>query len=803
VLTSEVTAAFSGASDVEKIRSFVLHAYEHWKIAPTYLLLIGDANMVDADPPDMIDATNGNHLPAMLTYNDFAEWHGNRWFANDGWYVESPDPSEKKPIMRIGRLPVADSAQLTNIVDKIIYYDGIAGVPAWLGRILMLVGDANINTNNEVYRTLNDELFDEEFSEWTPAPVTLYSRDYQVAGQWPEGATSATRSAVNDGYGFINAFGNTYGHENLVLMAEFFPSGEPTFTQSLGTTNHLPVIFAATCLPAYFYRSLSTTSGLSICEDLLFSADDRGAIALVGPTHVSDIVESKHINGVFAHMMLHDGIRNLGRLFSGTVGLCLEEESGHELLLRQYVLMGDPALDIKLHPIPPPTAFSEGMEIEDAAVSQDHVVEKSSGISLENTRVVHVEGDVSPLNSDRMRRVEMTDASGSADYIEWMLLDDLDLPVERNMVLSYWINIVNSPDGNEKLVIDGSTPVGRIKDNVDIVDQNGQTLNAKWRSPLMSGWQFIYADLSPMQGTVLEDLRLRYETTVSGEFGDLQAYVDDIRVEQMLPSSDYEVMNYSFEDDVDANGTPDFWTNRIGETTSVNAVRRDDISTVAGEAYLQVFDQWCNGEGAQHIFHANTDVQTYHMGFHHYAPDPTTFRVTVIDAETSAELLSEILSSSPAWSEHETEFDNPGYGIGPRRIKLQFLPQDCAEAVYIDEVLVEELIATGLEGDPAQQSDINSQGLTSIYPNPTPLNSSLRVGFFLPESSSVRIRVYDVGGREVGSSPVHQFGRGDNQWEFRLADVRNGSPLASGIYLAALEVDGRVVSGGRKITVIR
>lgn len=803
VLTSEVTAAFSGASDVEKIRNFVLYAYEHWMIAPTYLLLVGDANMVDADPPDMIDAANGNHLPAMLTYNDFAEWSGNRWFADDGWFVESPDPSEKKPIVRLGRLSVADNTQLANIVDKIIYYDGITGTPAWLGRILMLVGDGNINVNNEIYRTLNDELFDEEFSEWTPTPVTLYSQDYVAAGQWPDGATSATRSAVNTGCGFINAFGNTIDYKNLVLMAKFFPGGEPTFTQSLDATNRLPVIFTATCLSAYFYRSLYTPSGLSICEDLLFSADDRGAIALVGPTHVSDIVESKHINGVFAHMMLHDGVSNLGQLFSGTMGLCLEEESGHECLLRQYMLMGDPALDIKLHPLPAPTEIREGMEIEDAAVLQDHVSEKSGGISSENSRVVHAENGVSPLNSDRMLRVQMTDAPGAADYVEWVLLEDLELPVEQNLVLSYWINILDSPGGNDKLAIDGSTASGRIKDRVDIVDQNGQMLNAKWRSPLMSGWQFIYADLSPMHGTVLQDIRLRYETTVGTESGDLLAYIDNIRVEQASAAPPSEVMNHSFEYDSDANGTPDFWTNKIGETTTVNAIRRDDIATGAGESYMQVFDQWCNGEGAQHIFHAGPDPECFEMGFHHYAPDPTTFRVKVVDAETGAELLSELVDSSPVWSEHVRDFDNPGYMIGPRRIKIQFLPQDCAEAVYIEEVLVAEAIATGLESDLVEQPGISRPGLTSICPNPTLRGGELRVGFFLPEASAVRVRVYNVGGREVAASPMRQFGPGENQWEFLLPSVWRRSAVASGIYFAALEVNGRVIPGGEKITVVR
>ena len=370
VLTSEVTAAFDGATDVEKIRAFVLYAYEQLKIAPTYLLLVVDMNMVDAPSSEMIDVPSGNLLPAKLIYNDFASWQGNRLFPDDGWYVAPPDTFGKKPIMRVGRLAVTDSGQLANVVDKIIYYEGIAGTPAWLDRILMLVGDANINTNNEIYRTLNDQLFDEEFSAWSPTPATLYSRDYQVAGEWPEGATAATRAAFNYGYGYVNAFGNTESENNLVLMAQFFPSGEPTFTKSLSGSNYLPVVFAGSCLPCYYYRS---QSAVSICDDLLTSTNDRGAIALVAASHVNDIIESKQLNGAFAHMMLHDGVRDMGQLFSGSVGSCLEEDAGHEQMLRQYMLMGDPALQLRVPSVPPMRELRQGMEIGDAAVLQDHV----------------------------------------------------------------------------------------------------------------------------------------------------------------------------------------------------------------------------------------------------------------------------------------------------------------------------------------------------------------------------------------------------------------------------------------------
>ncbi|MBM3320388.1 MAG: hypothetical protein FJY73_06905 [Candidatus Eisenbacteria bacterium] len=784
VRISEIASSFQGSSLVEKIRAFVHHAYRNWRIAPSYLVLVGDANM-----------TNPAHdlVPAPLRWNEFYVWHDNRWFADDTYYVESPFDGNTKPILHVGRIPARTNAQLRNAIDKILAYDALAGSPAWLSRILMLVGDASINGNNQVYKTLNDQLRDEELSGW-PEIVTRYASDYDDdMEEWPEIPTEVTRQDWNAGVGYANAFGNTLGWTNLVFMAYFnLPpggTGNPTFTESLDATHRFPVLFAGSCLMNYFYRDFE----LSVGEDLLLSEPDRGAAAVVAATHVNDAVESYQMNQYFIHEMIRRGVRNLGRLFTGARSRVLEQGHGHPTFARQYCLLGDPGLDIKLHPLLTPTDFANGMEIEDAPVFQDVVLARSAeGLSNDNLRIVHSDGGVDPLLSERMLRATLTDGAG-APFIEWKILEP-NLPIEENTILSFWMNVPESPGGACKIVLDGNTTGGRLKDNIGVFDQNGVPLNAKYRTPLGQGWRSVYADLSSLQGSTLLDLRVRYETTVASDAGNLRAYIDAIRVSRPAPEAG-EILNASFEEDEDRNGTPDFWTNLWGETTTGNVLRSDHYARDGTHSML-VYDEWCNGQGAQHVFHSNPSAPAYTMRFDCMAPEETSFRVIAADLNWGSEILSASGSAGPAWKRFECAFPNPDCGFGMGRIAIRILPEDCEYPLYIDAIRVLPGPEVGIEG---ASSPAPFPLFAVASPNPVPREGAARVRFDLPRGAEVAIDVFDLAGRRVARIPETRFPAGENgiAWHPERLGV------SSGAYFLKFYVDGRAIPGGRKILIVR
>jgi hypothetical protein len=391
---------------------------------------------------------------------------------------------------------------------------------------------------------------------------------------------------------------------------------------------------------------------------------------------------------------------------------------------------------------------------------------------------------------ERMIRSKLTDGTG-APYIEWKL-QDLNLPIEENTTLSFWINIVESPGGADKIVVDGNTTMGRLKDNFNIFDQNGVMLNAKYRAPMPAGWQFVYADLSPLQGDSLLDIRLRYETTVAGEAGNLTAYLDDIRVEHHEGG---EALNSSFEEDHDENGTPDFWTDIWGATETEGVLRSDDFAH-EGSYSMLVYDGWCNGLGAQHIFHSNADIQVYGVAFQYMAPVPTSFRVRVIDANWEQELLNTTVAAGPAWTRFYGEFPNCDYGFGTGRVKIQILPQECEYPVYVDEMDIREWEGIGVRSvDPTP----TVSRFASVSPNPAPRGSTLSVRFELTRASDVKVNVYDVAGRVAWEMPSREYPAGPQELIWSTQAQR----LASGVYFLEMWVGGKRLSGTKKVVLLR
>ena len=83
-------------------------------------------------------------------------------------------------------------------------------------------------------------------------------------------------------------------------------------------------------------------------------------------------------------------------------------------------------------------------------------------------------------------------------------------------------------------------------------------------------------------------------------------------------------------------------------------------------------------------------------------------------------------------------------------------------------------------------SAVTSPGRLAVYPNPSGGRST--VGFALEASSSVRLSVLDALGREVALLAEGRLGAGEHAYAFE------GHDLPAGLYLARLEVGGRVAT---------
>jgi hypothetical protein len=112
---------------------------------------------------------------------------------------------------------------------------------------------------------------------------------------------------------------------------------------------------------------------------------------------------------------------------------------------------------------------------------------------------------------------------------------------------------------------------------------------------------------------------------------------------------------------------------------------------------------------------------------------------------------------------------------------------------------------TGI-ADPVDEEDQTSSEPVArfrLLPNrPNPFNPHTRVRYEIPRQARISLRVHDAGGhlvRTLVASTIQEPGRYDVLW-----DGRNDERLrvASGVYFARLEVDGRVLAG-RPLTLVR
>jgi hypothetical protein len=799
VRLSEVTAAFPGNDTAERIRAFVLYAYRYWRIAPTYLLLVGDA---------CVGSPEWDLVPTHLETNpfDYPLFLG-QYYADDGYYVSAVDPGQVRPLMHIGRLPARRASDVATFCTKMAMYQAITGEPPWLGRILLMVGDADYLTQlyNATYSVLSAALAEEELgpTQWNQSRITTKrAAPYYNPSYYDP--TPSMRTEWNWGYGFVNALGNTRWDVNwFVFLVDFnlpaWPpyNPPPTFTGSLSATGYLPVVFASTCYTNYFHYTTSWNPDTVLCvgEDLLLTEPSKGAIAVVGPSHMEDIVEAYAMNRTFVHEMVSNGVRNVGRLYTMAKTKLLVEDQGHPEFAGQYALLGDPALDIKLWPLPTASSYACGAEIEESPVLQDSVLLRTEGISGDNLRVVDHAVGLAPLVGERMLSVLAQDALGTASAIEWKL-QDLTLPITRNMVLSYWMNLETSPSANGHLALDGNTTAGRLRDRVDVFTVDRVPLDAKQRPAVGAGWKCYYADLSPLEGATLLDLRARYESTSAADSGRLVAYVDDIRVRRYEVDDSQELVNPSFEEDANGDGTPDFWTNLAGESGTGHVIRSRNVRT-GGDWSMCVIDLYDSGEGARQIFTANSDMAGYTGVLQCYAADPTTLRIRIRDLEMDSVAYEAIHNVTSAWESLGFTF-SISHTVRPTRFSFELMPMDPGIPVYVDDVDMDELILVdvGVEG----MEGVEGPRMGAIGPNPMQLGSAARIEFELPRAGTVGIAVFDVGGRRIARFDAGTFGPGRHSVSVAAGVLAADAP---GLFLVRMSVGGEWGRETRKIVVVR
>jgi hypothetical protein len=385
-----------GAVDPDAIRAFLRYAVGAWQPAPIAVVLVGDGT---SDPHDYLGHGNPNHIPPYLADN-VDPWLGET--PCDACYgqLDGAHPLDEAAFLVdiwVGRLPVANTAELQSVVAKLTRYE-LEADPwgSWRRRSLQLADDF-VKPDGTIDRAGNFPALAEgvlarqpegiealrnyfgaatDLSQLSAAERPLYAR---LAGWLVADSDEALRRSlqyVNGGAGLVTFT----GHSNHWQWARLAPDAEANSSKRLlGLWDVLDMTNAATpfiglsmtCLSSQF--SVPAPYHFTLDEHLLLHGNG-GAVAVFGPAGLSVAHGHDRLQeGFYAKLWStprHQA--KLGALTQAAYGAILTSSPCCVDINRTFLLLGDPLTPARVNPLTVlsmPTIWQAS-----AAVSQINVV---------------------------------------------------------------------------------------------------------------------------------------------------------------------------------------------------------------------------------------------------------------------------------------------------------------------------------------------------------------------------------------------------------------------------------------------
>ena len=297
----------TGGNTENAIKTYIQNAYNQWNPAPSYVLFVGDS--------DIVRSHLGHDHPHEIKYNQPPLY-------SDLFYAKV-DGTDYFPDIFIGRLPVDNQQQLTDVVNKILSYEQTP--PATPANNAFYTNASLISLCQDTYDTKTVPNGRESFP-WIATVESirqyLLTQNYAVeriyatnSGFPPAGPNTPSPIQYMDGTGLpndllspqygwnggaadiTNAFNN--GRFLFSYLAHGAPGswGHPGLSiadiNALNQNDLTPVVFSITCQTGWFDNEIDddTRGGRGTNDDSFAEALLRqpraGAVAVVAQTRVS------------------------------------------------------------------------------------------------------------------------------------------------------------------------------------------------------------------------------------------------------------------------------------------------------------------------------------------------------------------------------------------------------------------------------------------------------------------------------------------------------------------------------------
>lgn len=680
VSASSVATAFGPDGELSdtELRTYIAYAVDSYATGPTYVLLLGDS--------DPLVAPN-YRIPTHHSIGR-ANYGGSFAYADDRWLVSD---EEGKSLVLLGRIAAPTMTSVLNYLNRAMEYIGGEHNGSWNDQILVLLGDME-EPASEI-ANFSETLLDSSLSVWPETSRKVYSASAFEANALPEVSAPLIKNDIESGVGLLYAYGNVYSRDDIAWLVDLEIGSTGAFIPSVAPTNRFPFVIMAQCLGARFDHALGGHSVGSPAEEVLLSSATSGGIGVIAPTQIVHAYDSFRISEALFDAIAREGIRECGRILEHARQLASATANEHDLA--QYVLLGDPALEIVL-PEPAAIGWRTGFELTDRFTLQNTIVSSEGSWSSSSGRVLR-SAPVAFAEGGRAFRVSTAKAGSGAGHIEWKIAE-AGIAVVPNTHLYYRSMIVESAGDLGRISIDGLTTRGTLGAQPEIRDQSGARVLAELRPPVGGGWTEGVIDLTQLSGETLVDLRARVGVSENGEVGNFVAYFDDVEI---IHTGENEIVNGGFERDSDDDTRPDAWND-------VNPLAAEAGSMVVDEGYvgkcILLPMRECSGTGVMQVI----SVPSQECGFVIEAMARSSgnvvspsVRLRALLAESGVVLGDVVASVGEAW-----ESVSMGFGLlscPPNemvRVRIEITPVPCDAGILVDEVSVSPLSTTSTSDQP-------------------------------------------------------------------------------------------------------
>lgn len=310
---------YAGLPEAAAIQAFMKYASSSWKVAPRYLLLVGDSSY---DPSGYITPAQANQLPTFLVNTVY----GGETASDVGFVQINDDPY---PDLAIGHIPARDPNQVKTIVEKTISYE-----------------KETIQKNRQVKVLAIADGQDPSFQADAQAFLDRFPSDrFETSAYFPKaGESQAHVKIANDlkqDFTLVAYFG--HGSVNMWGKDRLFSSDD---VKGLSSAITLPVVFNFTCLTGLFIHPKVE----SLAETFLWQPNG-GAVAVLAPSSLTLPTDQDFLSNELAQLLVEHPEASLGQLQLVARRAMPMDLPGAKDVLQTFMLFGDPALKLAI-PVP-------------------------------------------------------------------------------------------------------------------------------------------------------------------------------------------------------------------------------------------------------------------------------------------------------------------------------------------------------------------------------------------------------------------------------------------------------------------